>query len=328
MNASNLPNLGVYCFALLLLFAGLTPAHCDENAQRALEMPMSHSVVENIASAIEAQYILPEKARHIAQQLRSNVTEGRYTAGTADVKSLATLLSRDLKAISEDGHMMVEHVDQEKGEDGWIAEWIAKAPSVNYGFDPLEFLPGDIAYLKITTFYSPELIEAPFQAVMEQVIHSRGLILDLRNNPGGDGDGANHIMATFLPKGIESPLLIESRVDNKLSQSPMELPTELSWARYLDKKMLILVNRKTFSAPESLAFALQDAGRAKVIGTPTGGGAHMLEAMTPVAGGFLVGIPTKRPVGRYSGKTWEGRGVAPDFLSDDENALRLALEQF
>ena len=160
---------------------------------------------------------------------------------------------------------------------------------------------------------------------MDLLKHTKGLILDLRENGGGDDTSTRAILATFLTKGHKPLLLIESRDSKK----PMSIPHKLEWKRYSQqKKMVIIVNNRTFSAPESLAFSLQEVGRAIIVGSNSAGGAHMTDKPLKVSGGYEIGIPNKRPISKTTGKNWEGMGVTPDVKSSDLHAIEIALKQF
>jgi C-terminal processing protease CtpA/Prc len=103
----------------------------------------------------------------------------------------------------------------------------------------------------------------------------------------------------------------------------------LPGARYVDKPLFVLTAARTFSAPESFAYELQQTKRATIVGEVTGGGAHS-GAWFPIDDRFSLFVPLSRYVSAVSGGDWEGTGVQPDVVCRESEALerahRLALD--
>lgn len=280
--------------------------------------------VLEMAELIETNYILPDAAIRVANKLRANAKAGKYSIYRGSPKKLADAVSREIRDYSQDNHMYAEYVAEKDEQNNWVEEWLEQAPENNFGIRKVEILEGNIGYLSISSFYPLEISKSSIQAAMELLKHTQGMILDLRNNGGGDETSANAILATFLPPGQKPPLLIESRGQQK----SMPVLGELDWPRYSErKKLVILINNRTFSAPESLAFSLQEIGRALVVGSSSAGGAHMTDRPLKVCDGYELGIPNKRPVSRFTGKNWEGTGVIPNIESNDLKAIKVALKK-
>jgi len=264
---------------------------------------LANETVLEVAKIIEETYVLPEIAKKTALKLRSKVKAGDYKQLANDTKELAKALSKDMVEISNDQHMFIEFLgskeEQKKQEQGFEDWWMDRAPSVNFGVTKVEILQGNIGYLKYTSFYPIEMATPALQAAMTMLKNTNGLILDLRRNGGGEESTAGALMATFLPEASEHPFYIEYR-NKKITE---ELPKKLAWGRYDDaKKLVILVNDKSFSASEAVAFSLQEVGRATIVGKKSIGGAHMLD-FNMISNGFSVGIPDRRPIGKNQGKT-------------------------
>jgi C-terminal processing protease CtpA/Prc len=86
----------------------------------------------------------------------------------------------------------------------------------------------------------------------------------------------------------------------------------------------VLVSGETFSGGEGLAFDLQEAGRATVVGEPTRGGAHPRIGLA-VHPQLELTLPIARSRGARSGGNWEGTGVQPDVRVPAAEALDAAL---
>jgi carboxyl-terminal processing protease len=122
-----------------------------------------------------------------------------------------------------------------------------------------KMLENDIAYVKVSTFgdkTTPELIAA-LEELMAQ--NPKGLILDLRNNGGGYLQTAVEVSSQFLPK--DEVVLYEQYGDGQKDEYK-----SLGEGLALDVPMVVLINEGSASASEIVAGALQDLGRAKLVG--------------------------------------------------------------
>ena len=122
-----------------------------------------------------------------------------------------------------------------------------------------KMLENDIAYIQVTTFgdkTTPEL-KAALETLMAQ--NPKGLILDLRNNGGGYLQTAVEVSSQFLPK--DEVVLIE-----QYGTGEKDTYTSLGGGLATDIPMVVLINEGSASASEIVAGALQDLGRAKLVG--------------------------------------------------------------
>jgi len=87
--------------------------------------------------------------------------------------------------------------------------------------------------------------------------------------------------------------------------------------------LFVLVDERTASAAEQIAYLLQNHERATIIGSKTYGAAHG-SVDVPLAFGIIGYIPLAYEVHLKSGRDWEGIGVIPDILID--KALEMVLE--
>lgn len=124
-----------------------------------------------------------------------------------------------------------------------------------------EMLDGGIAYIQVTTFGSktmPEL-EAALRELMAQ--NPKGIILDLRNNGGGYLQTAVEVTSQFVDEGV---VLYEQYGNDKRTTYEV-LPGGLATDENIP--IIVLINEGSASASEIVAGALQDLGRAKLVGT-------------------------------------------------------------
>lgn len=111
-------------------------------------------------------------------------------------------------------------------------------------------------------------------------------------------------------------------MDHALTTTQFWTSAWLPGARYVDKPVYVLVAHRTFSAPESFAYELQQLRRATIVGEATGG-AHS-GVWFPIDDRFSIFVPLSRYVSAASGADWEGTGVKPDVACDASEALQRA----
>lgn len=113
----------------------------------------------------------------------------------------------------------------------------------------------------------------------------------------------------FLPKNI-------SLLEFKSRSGTVEISKTVAWLteKKYDAPVFIIVNKKTASAAEAFAFALQSKKRAKVVGQASAGGANM-SSWYPVNEFLYLSVSTAAPVLPGTETSWEGKGVQPDFVT-------------
>lgn len=135
-----------------------------------------------------------------------------------------------------------------------------------------------------------------------------GLVLDLRNNPGGVLEAAVDVADLFLDSGIivtadgRSP---EARFTRSAHRGDILDGAEL----------IVLVNKGSASASEIVAGALQDHGRALIVGTSTFG-KGLVQTVMPLSRGRAIKLTTSRYY-TPSGDSIHETGIAPDVFVDD-----------
>jgi carboxyl-terminal processing protease len=134
-----------------------------------------------------------------------------------------------------------------------------------------------------------------------------GLVLDLRNTPGGQVPAAAAVAGMFLDPGN-----VVARVQSRVPGLPRELLVSAAAGRH-DQPMAVLVNHGTESAAEVLAGALQDWGRAAIVGSATFGDASA-QSMIPLPGGQALSLTTVRYL-TPKGRAISRKGIVPDVVA-------------
>lgn len=180
-----------------------------------------------------------------------------------------------------------------------ITREIIKLKSVRY-----EMLSDDIGYLKLTQFKHSTSEEA--RSALRDLIRKgmKALILDLRNNGGGLLDASVKIVSMFVRSG----LVVETKGRSERANDKYNVDK----SQYLtNAPMVVLINGGSASASEIVAGALNDRGRAKLIGEKSFGKGSV-QTLFPLTDGSGVYVT----IARYytpSGKVIDHVGLSPDI---------------
>lgn len=195
----------------------------------------------------------------------------------------------------------------------------------------------DYAYVRVTQFqeHTGEDLAKTLKNLREQNKGPfKGLVLDLRNNPGGLLDAAVGVSAAFLPKN-DLVVYTEGRVaDSKmrLSATPSDyarrgksdylkdLPEE-----YKKVPIVVLINAGSASASEIVAGALQDHKRATILGIQSFGKGSV-QTILPMNNGSAIKLTTARYF-TPAGRSIQAKGIVPDILVEDGSDPSLSLHE-
>ena len=169
----------------------------------------------------------------------------------------------------------------------------------------LAVLEGNIGYIEICQF-SGDDVEG-FRAAMEelQAADVRGLVVDLRNNPGGLLTDVVEIADLLLPEG--DVVYVENRAGERINYS--------SDAEYWDVPLVVLINGMSASASEILAAAVQDFDRGALVGTRSYGKGIVQSLLVFESDGAGMQY-TSATYYTPSGRCIHGTGVSPDIVAE------------
>lgn len=167
-----------------------------------------------------------------------------------------------------------------------------------------EMLDNNIAYVRLTSFSSnaEEQLTAAVQELLAQ--NPAGLILDLRDNPGGYLDQSVAVADLFLPEGV---VLYERSSTYDIDEAYRSDTGDIAESI----PMVVLVNVGSASASEIVAGAIQDNGRAILIGEVTFGKGSVQQTHTLSDGSEL-----RVTIARWytpNDKSISGEGITPDI---------------
>jgi retinol-binding protein 3 len=280
--------------------------------------------VESLSRLLKENYVFPDVAEKTGEFLQKQLASGAYDKAD-NAADLAQALTNDLQAVAKDLHLKVRvRPPDEKpvADDSPEAMERMKREmrKENYGFKRVEILPGNIGYLDLRMFMSPQIAGETAVAAMNFLGNCDALIFDLRKNGGGYPEMIQ-LLSTYL---FDQPTHLNDqyfRKDDKRDQF-WTLPFAPG-PKLVSVPVYILTSPQTFSGAEEFTNNLKVLKRATVVGETTGGGANPGERF-PFDPFFRAFIPTGRAVNPTTGTNWEGTGVEPDIKVPEVEALAVA----
>jgi carboxyl-terminal processing protease len=248
-------------------------------------------------------------------------------AEKAGIKSGDFIVSLDGKPVRE--MSLSDAIGQMRGEPGTdielsirrngekeLLEFVLTRAEIKVASVRGENLGDGIGYLRITQFQDKsgtELIAAIKelqQKATENKEQLNGLVLDLRNNPGGVLGAAVEVSNAFLNSG----LIVYT--EGRISESDFRYSaTEETIAE--DIPLIVLINGGSASASEIVAGALQDHKRAVIVGTQSFGKGSV-QSVLPIAGNKAIKLTTARYF-TPNGRSIQAQGIQPDvFVEQSE----------
>jgi len=208
--------------------------------------------------------------------------------------------------------LTVKHIGELETTIIDVSRDVIALPSVLLRSDPGD----DITHIRITEFKGDTPVRLSEILNKELEAGSKGLILDLRSNPGGYLQQVFDIANMFLDDGV---ILLEERQSENVTWQA----SGGGFASTLP--MVVLVNKYSASGSEILMGAFQDNGRATVIGEQTfGKGTVNVFRKLSNGGGLYMSVgrwytPNKRPI--------EGEGLTPDILVTSRDSKEADIKQ-
>jgi len=185
------------------------------------------------------------------------------------------------------------------------------------------------AYIRVTQFQErtgEDLAKALKKLRTKNKFAFNGIILDMRNNPGGLLNSSVAVAAAFLKEGDlvvytegrapDSKMNLTTSPENFIRNNPEKnnylkgLPVDIK-----DTPMVVLINNGSASASEIVAGALQDHKRALIVGTRSFGKGSV-QSILPMSNGTAIKLTTARYF-TPNGRSIQGKGIVPDVVVED-----------
>jgi len=283
-------------------------------------------VVLGAISSLNEYYVFPDVATKMGDTVQARLKRGDYDSMTNGL-AFASRLTDDFQSVSHDKHLRV-NFSAGRIPDGpraptsdMLAQQRRQMERVNCGFVKVEQLPGNIGYLKFNMFASPDMCGATASAAMNFLANTDALIVDMRDNGGGDPNMVRYVSSYLFSTRTH----LNDLWNRKSGQTEEFWTLDTVPGKHFggEKPVYVLTSSRTFSGAEEFSYNLKMLKRATIIGETTGGGAH------PVSGRriddhFIIGVPGARAINPISKTNWEGVGVEPDVKVAAADALTTA----
>ncbi len=184
---------------------------------------------------------------------------------------------------------------------------VACKDGVEYGI-----LNGNVGYIHITHFNEDNMMDE-FPSVMASVSETDGLIIDVRNNTGGDHDKVSAVVSMFIESQMAWPLAFYA--DGVLFEPWPAIQPDVNNSRYVNP-VVVLINGASLSSGELFPEVMNQLPNVTLVGDTTAGascndrGDYRGDRHLP--SGKMIHIPTGC-ITRYDGVPWELVGIAPDI---------------
>lgn len=294
-------------------------------ADFAIDAPARVKAIDGAVAQLNENYVFPDVARKMEEAVRAHLQHGDYDA-LNDGDAFADRLTTDFRAVSQDKHLSVmfspsKLPDTPPGPNpDAAAQYRRQMERVNCGFEKVELLAGNVGYLKFNMFADPAVCGPTATAAMNFVGNADALIIDLRENGGGDPKMIAFLCSYLFakPTQLSDVWTRKGNVTQQFWTLPY-VPGKL----LPDKAVYVLTAKRTFSGAEAFAYDLKNLKRATIVGEATGGGAHLVGGQR-INDHFMIGVPFAQAVNPISKANWEGVGVEPDVKVPAADALSTA----
>lgn len=253
-------------------------------------------------TAYARREIAPFQSASTPQDLDMRVYSYGFLVGPVDKRPLVTFRSPEGKTFT----LPVTRHDMA----GMIKTLVPKAP-----FE-FRMLPGNVAYVALKSFGKDDAADQ-FLAAFDQIAKSSALVIDVRENGGGNSDVGFRVLATLTDKPFQTGkwdtrnYLPAYRAWGK--PMPNFGKTDDDWqpdaTRRYRKPVAVLTSGATYSAAEDFAMAFDALKRGVIVGEPTGGSTGQ-PLMIGLPGGGTARIVTKRDT-YPDGRPFVGVGIQP-----------------
>lgn len=305
------------------------------------EEEAAYRAVEAIMESMDDQYtrfLRPRKARNFATQINGSITGigaqvEEHPSGLG-LRIVTPLIGSPAKAagvkpndhiIAVDGESLkdlefMDAVDKVRGPKGSVVELTIRRDGIELKLsvtrDVIRVPEIDIKWQQnmaiVQLLQFGRQTETELRGKMEEVMERNpdGIVLDLRNNPGGLLKAANAVMSNFVPEG-SIVAHINARKEDRISKTNLEPTIDA------DVPLVVLVNDGSASASEIVAGSLQDHDRATIVGEKTYGKGTVQTVL-----GLSDGSSIKMTIAEWltpEKRKIDGEGVMPDVVVEYTN---------
>jgi hypothetical protein len=271
-----------------------------------------------LSEALRDRYIFPEVGERAAAQISAALAAGEYD-GLADRTAFTQRLNSDVRAIAKDKHLNIFSPAGAPPPGG------AAMPASEAGVTRADRLAGGIGYIEVVGFPPSQAFKPAVDRAMAALKGSRGLIIDVRRNGGGDPESVAYLVSYLVKQGLPLTTII-SRIPKTRDFTRQNSSSTQTPISFDEVPVYVLTSQNTFSGGEDFAYTAQALKRGTIVGEVTGGGANPTGPVD-LGHGVIATIPFGRSENPITKANWEGRGVQPDVAVAASDELEVALQR-
>ena len=315
-------------FVFIVIVIGNVVIVAQDRADMKIDSATQKKVIDTLIKDLNDNYVFPELAKRLEVDFKTRWKKNEYAKITSAVE-FADKLTEQLRAISKDKHFSVRFSKRPipirtKRRQPTAEEIIEREnfmKRVNFGFEKVERLDGNVGYIELRGFMDHEQGAKTVEAAMNFLANTDSIIFDLRRNGGG-----SPMMVALISSYLfgDKPVHLNSlywRRGNRTTDFWTK-PKQAN-VKFEGKDIYILTSNFTFSAAEEFSYNLRNLKRAKIVGETTGGGANPGGSFR-LEKHFRAFISTGRAISPITKTNWEGVGVKPHIDVPKEIALETA----
>jgi C-terminal processing protease CtpA/Prc len=304
---------------VLLVYISVSPSFAFDLDQKMM-LKDAERHIEEVLITVDEKYVYPDTGKVMRELVNREVSVGNYR-NIRSQKELIEKLQSDLRAASKDNHISLHLA---KGRMDRKTHILPTSKPVNE-FD-VSLISGKtdqnkIGYLRFDKFSGDTKSKDRIANAMKELEGTGSLIIDLRENGGGNPYLVAFLSSYFLEKNTHLWSVLDRSGDTIFEVNSVDHDNKYQG------DLCILTSKNTYSAPEAFAYTLKHLGRACIIGEATRGGAHLVQ-MKRVNDEIDIRIPIARAYNSITKSNWEGVGVIPTIEVEASQAKLVAVEYF
>ena len=307
----------IVLFTLLPIIMPLLAVGVDQNL---LSSKNVQTNVEEVLKVVDENYVYPEIAEAMRKFVSKELLDGNYK-GIRSHKALITKLQSDLRAVSKDNHISLHLAKNALDRNTHIQPIVKPDDDFYVGLVSEKTDRKKVGYLRFDKFSGDVSTKNRVVAAMKELEGTDSLIIDLRENIGGDPNLVAFLSSYFLDKNTHLWSILDRN-----GKTVFEVNSADQEQKY-QGNLCLLTSQKTYSAAEAFVYTLKHLGRACIFGEATGGGAHLVQ-MERVNDEIDIRIPVARAYNPITKSNWEGTGVIPTVNVEASQAKSAAVEYF
>jgi C-terminal processing protease CtpA/Prc len=297
-------------------------------ADMTIDAAQRNQVIDSLVSEMHKTYVFPALAKKVETALVQNRKRGAYD-GITSAHALRDKLTADVQAVAKDKHLNVIYqatpIPVRSAPNKPTAEQqaaqLASMRAQNFGVERIERLPFNIGYLDLQGFAMARDAGDTIAATMTVLSNTDALIIDLRENGGGDPATVALLASYFLDKRTHLTDFYYRTGDRNEQMWSSDTVQGKHYGQ--SKDVYVLTSKFTFSAAEDFSFAMKNQKRVTIVGETTAGGAHPGDFMR-LTQHFAMFVPNGRASDPVTKTNWEAVGVTPHVSVPAADAFKTA----